>query len=238
MQPSSYVPLISNLNEALTLQQRDEAVLIVWADNLDHIIPLCNDFDEKLVRFVWHARPHSRSASEASIALGSGVARPAHQDRALSFISPGGCVGNFNKVWPGDGTGWPERTPSTPSTPLTPATLVGGTFDQCALSDSEKIKSAYLSPPDAEVKSCIYALGHDPERGEYQRAVPLSKEQVKLTKIQQEKDKKNGKKELKLVESGKAPARKMRLFAPVYGGSAAGLSIFFVAKGIREYLDE
>ena len=57
--------------------------------------------------------------------------------------------------------------------------------------------------------------------------MPLNKEQAKLSKLRL--------KELKLVENGKAPPRKMKLLAPIYMGAAAGLSIFFVTKGIREY---
>ncbi|KAG1848119.1 glycosyl transferase family group 2-domain-containing protein [Suillus subluteus] len=35
---------------------RDEAVLILWSDNLDNIIPLCRDFEEKLIKLVWRQR--------------------------------------------------------------------------------------------------------------------------------------------------------------------------------------
>ncbi|KAG0701465.1 glycosyl transferase family group 2-domain-containing protein [Suillus ampliporus] len=35
---------------------RDECVLILWSDNLDNIIPLCRDFEEKLIKLVWRQR--------------------------------------------------------------------------------------------------------------------------------------------------------------------------------------
>lgn len=35
---------------------RDEAVLVLWSDNLDNIIPLCRDFEEKLIKLVWRQR--------------------------------------------------------------------------------------------------------------------------------------------------------------------------------------
>ncbi|KAJ7049552.1 glycosyl transferase family group 2-domain-containing protein [Mycena amicta] len=35
---------------------RDERVLIVWSDDIDSIVPLCNDFQEKLVKLVWGFR--------------------------------------------------------------------------------------------------------------------------------------------------------------------------------------
>ena len=36
--------------------QRDERVLVVWSDDLDHIVPLCNEFEEKLMKLVWRSR--------------------------------------------------------------------------------------------------------------------------------------------------------------------------------------
>jgi hypothetical protein len=36
--------------------QRDECVLVVWSDDLDHIVPLCNEFEEKLMKLDRRAR--------------------------------------------------------------------------------------------------------------------------------------------------------------------------------------
>lgn len=38
------------------IPQRDEAVLILWSDSLDDIIPLCRDFEDKLIKLVWRQR--------------------------------------------------------------------------------------------------------------------------------------------------------------------------------------
>ncbi|EGN97387.1 hypothetical protein SERLA73DRAFT_92477 [Serpula lacrymans var. lacrymans S7.3] len=35
---------------------RDERVLVVWSDNYDNIIPLCRDFEDKLIKLVWRSR--------------------------------------------------------------------------------------------------------------------------------------------------------------------------------------
>jgi hypothetical protein len=32
-------------------------VLVVWADGPDTIIPTCNDFEERLIKLLWRARP-------------------------------------------------------------------------------------------------------------------------------------------------------------------------------------
>ncbi|KAH7912096.1 glycosyl transferase family group 2-domain-containing protein [Hygrophoropsis aurantiaca] len=35
---------------------REERVLVVWSDDFDNIIPLCREFDEKLIKLVWRSR--------------------------------------------------------------------------------------------------------------------------------------------------------------------------------------
>jgi len=47
--------------------QRDECVLVLWSDNLDNIIPLCRDFEEKLIKLVWRQRA-AFSAAPSEIA--------------------------------------------------------------------------------------------------------------------------------------------------------------------------
>ncbi|KAJ3500953.1 hypothetical protein NMY22_g19087 [Coprinellus aureogranulatus] len=42
---------------------RDERVLVVWCDDLDQIVPLCKEFNEKLMKLVWRSRMLSGSAS-------------------------------------------------------------------------------------------------------------------------------------------------------------------------------
>lgn len=49
--------------------QRDERVLVVWAFNLDNILPTCKDFEDKLIKLVWTQR--STFASLVSSAVPS-----------------------------------------------------------------------------------------------------------------------------------------------------------------------
>lgn len=42
---------------------RDEHVLIVWSDDLEHIVPLCGEFDEKMMKLVWRSRNHAATSS-------------------------------------------------------------------------------------------------------------------------------------------------------------------------------
>lgn len=55
--------------------QRDERVLIVWAYNLDYIIPTCKDFEDKLIKLVWNRRSAFGSlvSSTAASSAGSDV---------------------------------------------------------------------------------------------------------------------------------------------------------------------
>ncbi|KAG6836635.1 hypothetical protein H0H93_005662 [Arthromyces matolae] len=41
---------------------RDERVLIVWSDDLDHIVPLCAEFEEKIMKLVWRSRTNNPSS--------------------------------------------------------------------------------------------------------------------------------------------------------------------------------
>lgn len=45
-----------SLHVRLHLLKRDERVLIVWSDDLDKILSLCNDFENKLMKLVWRSR--------------------------------------------------------------------------------------------------------------------------------------------------------------------------------------
>jgi hypothetical protein len=55
----------------LTPTQRDERVLIVWSDDIDNIVPLCADFEEKLMKLVWRSRTRSTHGSASVITAGS-----------------------------------------------------------------------------------------------------------------------------------------------------------------------
>lgn len=51
--------------------QRDERVLVVWAYNLDDIIPACADFENKLIKLVWSQRIISDSDAPSIVAIPS-----------------------------------------------------------------------------------------------------------------------------------------------------------------------
>ncbi|KAL5498540.1 hypothetical protein ACEPAH_1894 [Sanghuangporus vaninii] len=55
---------------------RDERVLVVWADNLDLIIPIVQDLEDKLIKLVWRTRPPVASSVSALIAGSIGILPP------------------------------------------------------------------------------------------------------------------------------------------------------------------
>ena len=40
--------------------QRDERSVVLWSYHLEHIIPLCKDFEEKLIKHIWRTRDIAR----------------------------------------------------------------------------------------------------------------------------------------------------------------------------------
>ncbi|EPQ53060.1 hypothetical protein GLOTRDRAFT_107162 [Gloeophyllum trabeum ATCC 11539] len=42
---------------------RDERVLVLWSDSLDSIVPLCQEFEQQLIKLVWRNRPILKPAS-------------------------------------------------------------------------------------------------------------------------------------------------------------------------------
>jgi len=83
-------------------------VLVVWADGPDTIIPTCNDFEERLIKLLWRARPgfgatpsasshpasYADSASAHSLipVTARGSATPSERRVPLGGTTPGGDV--------------------------------------------------------------------------------------------------------------------------------------------------
>ncbi|TFK47355.1 hypothetical protein OE88DRAFT_1636588 [Heliocybe sulcata] len=50
---------------------RDERVLVVWSESLDTIIPICRDFEDRLIKLLWRSRPNGHLAASSSSHPGS-----------------------------------------------------------------------------------------------------------------------------------------------------------------------
>ncbi|KAI0251039.1 glycosyl transferase family group 2-domain-containing protein [Lactifluus subvellereus] len=150
---------------------RDERVLVVWADGPDTIIPTCNDFEERLIKLLWRARPGFGTSSSS---YADSVSTTPRASEALSE----------------------HRVPFGRSTPAPDATREGV---------EKALAEASTEPPTTK-------------RRWYGRVVE----------------------EKRFLASGDEPElgygpekRPPILYAPLYNGLAAGLSLFFVGNGVK-----
>ncbi|KAF9005040.1 glycosyl transferase family group 2-domain-containing protein [Cyathus striatus] len=75
---------------------RDERVLVVWSDNLDQIVPLCSEFEEKLMKLVWRSRSSAPTASVITSLANSTAPSTAGSNVNLNEkppLSPSAAVG-------------------------------------------------------------------------------------------------------------------------------------------------
>lgn len=158
---------------------RDERVLVAWSDNIDTIIPLCTDFEEKLMKLVWH---HRRTIGSASFVTST----------TTTSVSPSTTASHVN------------LTEKTKHAPLSASETVA------ALAIEGLAEAA--SPPTSEPKAVSKWSWRLSKRPEAPRDI-----------------------EKGLSESSHRP---MRLFAPVYCGFAAAMSIYFMGQGVSTILQE
>jgi hypothetical protein len=64
---------------------RDERVLVVWSDNLENIIDLCQEFDRKLIQLVWKIRPAVSAMSMMSSVPASSAGSEANLNEKSAF---------------------------------------------------------------------------------------------------------------------------------------------------------
>jgi cellulose synthase/poly-beta-1,6-N-acetylglucosamine synthase-like glycosyltransferase len=77
-----HLPLVADKEQSAAFI-RDERVLVVWSNDLASIIPICQDFDDRLIRSLWRSRPTGMfSTATSSLHTQS------------SFIGPGSVSGH------------------------------------------------------------------------------------------------------------------------------------------------
>ncbi|KAI0261233.1 glycosyl transferase family group 2-domain-containing protein [Gloeopeniophorella convolvens] len=171
---------------------RDERVLVVWADGPDTIIPTCNDFEERLIKLLWRARPGFGSTPSAS----SHPVSYADSSSAHSLIG----VATRGSAAPSELRG--HSTPRLP--PNAPKEDIEKAFAQ-ASGETRVVRT---------VKRRWYG----------KRIVVEEKQSV------------DGEDEPELGYG--AEKRPAMLYAPLYNGLAAGLSLVFVGNGVKILLVE
>ncbi|KAJ7641180.1 glycosyl transferase family group 2-domain-containing protein [Roridomyces roridus] len=66
---------------------RDERVLIVWSDDIDSIVPLCADFEEKLMKLVWRSRLSTPGSASPSIITNGSIGSAPPSTAASSAVN-------------------------------------------------------------------------------------------------------------------------------------------------------
>ncbi|KAF8642084.1 hypothetical protein AX16_009700 [Volvariella volvacea WC 439] len=195
---------------------RDERVLVVWCDELEQVVPLCKDFESKIMKLVWTSRPPTMASASfmnsSSSAFGS--------RRGSMIGSPRGSNLNLVGGGPGGSVASTGTTGVIPESALPRAEGSSANANANANADgAEKEKEAEedKNKEKKERKSNWWRLG--------------SRKQPEGVVVSKEKDGESD------VEKGVQPRRAM-LFAPLYGGLALGLSVFFGASGLSILLQE
>ncbi|KAJ7659258.1 glycosyl transferase family group 2-domain-containing protein [Mycena polygramma] len=66
---------------------RDERVLLVWSDDIDAIVPLCSDFEEKLMKLVWKSRSHVHPSSASVLTMGNSIITSGSTGTGVSSVT-------------------------------------------------------------------------------------------------------------------------------------------------------
>ncbi|KAF9552144.1 hypothetical protein CPC08DRAFT_738237 [Agrocybe pediades] len=196
---------------------RDEHVMIIWSDNLDNIVPLCTEFEEKMMKLVWRSR-HSMAAApsiitNASSGSGSGSSSTAASNINLNEKASASAASSSRAL-----VGGPVPSAS-PAAALTSSTLgqtqtsAGEAEAPVTTLKTEKKKGISkwfglgrwtLSAKKPTANAASVAAGEqDPEKGVVAHA-----------------------------------PRPIRLYAPMYGGLGLGLALFFIISGMDTLMQE
>ncbi|KAJ7122674.1 glycosyl transferase family group 2-domain-containing protein [Mycena crocata] len=202
---------------------RDERVLIAWSDDIDTIVPLCTDFEEKLMKLVWRARTTNTSAS----------------------IITSGSIGTM-----GTAVSLPTSASASASANSTPpSTSASTTASDVNLNAPDAQKQASVAEAAAVVQSqaAVAQSQNNAEKiggqGQEKDAAGGKKKwwswRLSSKSINGGAGVGAGTKDVeKQGDAGGREARPIRYFAPFYGGLGAGLSLFFLASGLAILLQE
>ena len=177
-------------------------MMVIWSESLDRIIPLCQEFEERLIKLLWRSRPllNSSSASSTQGAVGA-ASSVGHGNESLSGCPVSGSVEVL--------TGPIGKRNSS-------ATLMKGLFGEQGrefddLEKDEKDKVVSGHPNDNHDQKLEDGERDNIPRG-YKRTwygkkvfLPPSKQGDDLERYREEK-------------------RPIRLYAPLYNGLAAGIA--------------
>ena len=179
--------------------------MVVWSESLDRIIPLCQEFEERLIKLLWRSRPLHNSSS-ASSTHNVGVASSAgHGNESLLGCPVSGSV----EVLSGPNANM-KRISSGNTLAKGLYGEQGREFDDLEKDEKDKVVSGH--PNDNHDQKLEDGERDNIPRG-YKRTwygkkvfLPPSKQGDDLERYREEK-------------------RPIRLYAPLYNGLAAGIAL-------------
>ena len=185
--------------------------MVIWSESLDRIIPICQDFEERLIKLLWRARPVVPTTTNSS---GSPSAAGSYYHGAGGGVrrsSTGGSVSDAELVdHSGSGSSEAAVGGTTKEKPGRNG-LVKGLYGEQGRGDDPE--AAFGSGPGDVPTEKGGSDSFTPSTGQYKRTWYGKKVLLK-------KDEKGDVEELR--GEGKRP---VRLYAPLYNGLAAGIAL-------------
>lgn len=202
---------------------RDERVMVIWSESIDRIVPLCADFEERLIKLLWRSRPMAPS----SVASGNPGSISAHGSIAGHATSDNG-VSSFNEGF--------NLLPNPPGS----ATLRSkGVFGELGRdpTDEPPLDEKAPSQPRTQVKRTWYGG---------KKVVQADSYEMDTSNTNSFEDEESDPSSLAEkvsgdawdVENNAARKRPVKMYSPIYNGIAAGLALVFVGNGVRTLIME
>jgi hypothetical protein len=192
--------------------------MIIWSESLDRIIPLCQEFEERLIKLLWRSRPlhNSSSASSTQYQGPAGAGSSAgHGNESLLNCPVSGSVEAFPGPNGGNGNG--NRNSNRNSAFLKgPFGELGRDFDELEKGEKEDKEkdvsrlTAHLNGHKHDQKSEDGGRNNITS-GRYKRTWYGKKVLVPPTPDD--------------LERCSQERRPIRLYAPLYNGLAAGIAL-------------
>ena len=187
-------------------------MMVIWSESLDRIIPLCQEFEERLIKLLWRSRHLINSSSASSThypgALGAGSSA-GHGNESLLGCPVSGSV----EALPGQNVNGNRNSIGNVALVKGPYGEQGREFDELEKDEKEKDKvtsaSGHLNGHHYDQKSEDGGKNNiTNKRTWYGKKVtlPPSKQGDDLERYREEK-------------------RPIRLYAPLYNGLAAGIAL-------------
>jgi hypothetical protein len=170
--------------------------MVIWSESLERIIPLCQEFEEKLIKLLWRSRPLNSSCASSIHGVVGVTSSAGHGNESLSGYPVSGSVEALS------GTNGIGKRNSNGN-----AILMKGLYGEQGrefedLEKDEKDKDKDLNGDETSGTTRGY------KRTWYGKKVflPPSEQEDDLEKYREER-------------------RPIRLYAPLYNGLAAGIAL-------------